>query len=44
MVFEITIAHEYFSLDLNIVWQTIREDLPKLKAQIDGVATSEFSV
>jgi uncharacterized protein with HEPN domain len=38
------IAHEYFALDLNIVWQTIREDLPKLKTQLDKIAKSEFSL
>jgi uncharacterized protein with HEPN domain len=25
------IAHEYFGVDLKIVWKTIKEDLPRLK-------------
>lgn len=28
------VIHEYFGVDNNILWQTTREDLPKLKAQI----------
>jgi len=27
-------VHEYFNLDLEIVWKTISKDLPKLKEQI----------
>lgn len=27
-------VHEYFSIDLEIVWITVRDDLPKLKQQI----------
>lgn len=28
------LAHGYFTVDLTIVWQTIQNDLPTLKAQI----------
>ncbi|MDO8639209.1 MAG: DUF86 domain-containing protein [Candidatus Daviesbacteria bacterium] len=28
------VIHEYFGIDIEILWQTIREDLPKLKEQI----------
>jgi uncharacterized protein with HEPN domain len=36
------IAHEYFSLDLAIVWPTIARDLPALKTQILEITNSEF--
>lgn len=29
--------HEYFFVDLEIVWTTVREDFPKLKQQIDAL-------
>ncbi len=29
------LVHEYFGVDFEIVWNTIKEDLPKLKAVID---------
>jgi len=28
------LIHEYFEVDLKVVWQTAKEDLPKLKEQI----------
>ena len=28
------VIHEYFGVDVEILWQTIHEDLPKLKGQI----------
>lgn len=28
------VIHEYFGVDVSILWQTTREDLPKLKTQI----------
>ena len=30
------LAHAYFEVDLEIVWRTIRKDLPALSAQIDN--------
>jgi uncharacterized protein with HEPN domain len=29
--------HEYFGVDLNITWKTIRTSLPKLKPQIEDI-------
>jgi uncharacterized protein with HEPN domain len=29
------VIHAYFAVDLQIVWRTVQEDLPKLKQQID---------
>ena len=31
------IIHEYFSLDLKIVWRTVKDDLPQLKQLIDDL-------
>ena len=31
------IIHEYFGIDINILWQTIKEDLPKLKPQVQNL-------
>lgn len=28
------LIHEYFGIDVDLVWRTIKKDLPKLKAQI----------
>jgi len=33
------LAHGYFKVDLSIVWKTIRDDLPRLKAQIATLLT-----
>ena len=38
------IIHEYFGIDMNLVWDTIKEDLPVLKKQIKilvGAISSE---
>ena len=29
--------HEYFGVDIEILWQTIKEDLPKLKQQVEAI-------
>jgi uncharacterized protein with HEPN domain len=29
--------HEYFFVDLEIVWTTVKDDLPKLKQQVDAL-------
>jgi len=34
------VAHGYFSVDLNVVWQTIRRDLPGLKARLSTLLDS----
>jgi uncharacterized protein with HEPN domain len=31
------LIHEYFGVDLKIIWHTIVEDLPKLKVQVQGL-------
>jgi uncharacterized protein with HEPN domain len=31
------IAHEYFGIDLDEVWQVVEKDLPKLKQQLNGI-------
>ena len=35
------LIHEYFGVDLKVVWETVQEDLPKLKAQIEGILSKE---
>lgn len=32
------VIHEYFGIDLDILWKTINEDLPILKSQIEEIA------
>lgn len=32
------IIHEYFGIDIEILWQTIQEDLPKLKQQVAAIS------
>lgn len=29
------VIHEYFGVDISILWQTIKEDLPGLKMQVE---------
>ena len=31
------VLHEYFGVDIDILWKTVTEDLPKLKAQIKNL-------
>jgi uncharacterized protein with HEPN domain len=33
-----TVIHQYFQVDLDIVWQTIQSDLPMLKAALQQIA------
>lgn len=37
------VAHEYFGVDLKILWQTVREDLPPLLAALRLVASQSGS-
>jgi uncharacterized protein with HEPN domain len=37
------IAHEYFSLDLDIVWQTVIADVPELTIQVEEILRQEDS-
>jgi uncharacterized protein with HEPN domain len=36
------IAHEYFSLDFDIIWQTVTVDVPSLEVQITEIFRKEF--
>jgi uncharacterized protein with HEPN domain len=36
------IAHEYFNIKLDAVWEIIRKDLPVLKREIEKILQSEF--
>ena len=31
------LIHSYFGIDLQVIWITIKEDLPKIKSQINNV-------
>lgn len=31
------IAHEYLNLDLQVIWEVVKHDLPTLKTQIDRI-------
>ena len=31
------LAHGYFTVDMNVIWQTVARDLPVLRAQIIGL-------
>ena len=33
------VIHAYFAVDLEIVWKTVKEDLPKLRQQVDHLLT-----
>jgi uncharacterized protein with HEPN domain len=37
------IAHEYFSLDSDVIWQTVTVDVPSLEEQISKILRKEFS-
>lgn len=32
------LIHGYFDVDLDIVWQTVKDDLPLLKSQLEGIS------
>ncbi len=34
------IVHHYFKLDLDVIWQTVTEDIPQLKLKIDDILKS----
>jgi hypothetical protein len=34
------ILHEYFGVDVEILWQTIQEDLPSLKSQVKRLSVT----
>lgn len=31
------LIHEYFGVSIKIVWETIKEDLPSLKAEVEKI-------
>jgi uncharacterized protein with HEPN domain len=33
------VIHEYFDVDVSVIWSTVKDDLPKLKQQIDRLLT-----
>ena len=33
------VIHGYFDVDLPVVWGTVKDDLPKLKPQIEALLT-----
>ena len=35
------LVHAYFSINLDIVWQTVQEDLPMLISKLEGVLETE---
>lgn len=35
------LVHEYFGVRLEIIWKTIRERLPELGKQIEGILKEE---
>jgi uncharacterized protein with HEPN domain len=34
--------HEYFQIDLEIVWETVQDDLPQLKRTLTAVLQAEL--
>lgn len=36
------IAHEYFGINLTLVWQTIKQDLPAISTLVDQMIKNEF--
>ena len=37
------LIHDYFSVNANVVWKTVTEDLPPLLGQMDVIIASEFA-
>ena len=37
------VAHGYFKVDLDIVWETVRHELPKLRAQVATLRATHFA-
>lgn len=35
------VIHNYFNINLNVVWSTVKDDLPKLRQQIDHLLTQQ---
>ena len=37
MGFRIVVAHAYFKVDMDIVWDIVKNELPKLKKELEGI-------
>lgn len=37
-------AHAYFSLDWRAIWDTVIDDLPRLRAQVVAILAADFTV
>ncbi|HLD55037.1 MAG TPA: DUF86 domain-containing protein [Candidatus Nanoarchaeia archaeon] len=37
------LIHQYFGIDLDIIWSIIKRDIPKLKKEIQGIIKKEKS-
>lgn len=35
------LVHEYFRVDLKLIWRIIEQELPKLKAQVNLIITDQ---
>ena len=35
--------HEYFGIDLEVIWQTINDDLPVLKQEVKAIISKQLS-
>lgn len=35
------VLHEYFGVDIEILWRTIQENIPELKEQIESLSTQQ---
>jgi len=33
--------HDYFDVDINVVWGTVKDDLPRLKRQVDDLLNAQ---
>jgi uncharacterized protein with HEPN domain len=38
------LIHGYFNVNLDIIWETVNEDLPQLIAQIEGLMGNDNSI
>jgi len=34
------LVHQYFGVDISAVWETVTQDLPDFKIQIDGILSA----
>ncbi|HEY3378808.1 MAG TPA: HepT-like ribonuclease domain-containing protein [Armatimonadota bacterium] len=36
------LAHAYFDIDLEIIWRTVTDNLPRLLAELDRILQSDY--